>query len=83
MCITDATVHGCTEQEHGARLHHMMEVTRELGLVFIKVKCTMKVSSNKFFGCIYNTDGVHPDPEKVAIHNMAYPRNVTSLQELL
>ena len=37
-----------------------------------------------FFGCLYNANGVHLDPEKVdAVHALPAPTNVTELQEFL
>ena len=38
----------------------------------------------KFFGCLYDESGVHPDPEKVdAVHALPTPTNITELQEFL
>ena len=37
-----------------------------------------------FFGCLYNGNGVHPDPGKVnAVQALPVPTNVTELQEFL
>ena len=47
-------------------------------------KTHVKAPGAKFFGCLYNADGVHPDPEKVnAIHVLPEPTNITELQEFL
>ena len=36
------------------------------------------------FGCLYDADGVHPDPDKVnAIHALPVSTNITELQEFL
>ena len=44
----------------------------------------MKVPALNFFGCLYDADGVHLDPDKVnAIHALPAPTNVTELQEFL
>ena len=38
----------------------------------------------KFFGCLCDESGVHPDPEKVdAVHALPTPTNITELQEFL
>ena len=38
----------------------------------------------KFFGCLYDESGIHPDPEKVdAVHALLTPTNITELQEFL
>ena len=37
----------------------------------------------KFFGCLYDEAGVHPDPEKVgAVHTLPTPTNITELQRV-
>ena len=66
----DITVHGCTEAEHDAHLHNLMQVACKYGVVFNPQK--MHVN---FFVCLYNANGVHPDPEKVdAVHALQHPR---------
>ena len=38
----------------------------------------------KFFGCLYDESGVHPDPEKVdAVHALPTPTTITELQGFL
>ena len=47
-------------------------------------KTHVKVPGLNFFGCLYDADGVHPDPDKVnAVHALPVPTNVTELQEFL
>ena len=47
-------------------------------------KTPVKAPAVNFFGCLYDADGVHPDPDKVdAIHALPVPTNVTKLQEFL
>ena len=80
----DITVHGHTEAEHDAQLLKLMEVAQKYGLVFITRKMKVKAPIKKFFGCLYDESGVHPDPEKVdAVHALPTPINVTGLQEFL
>ena len=44
----------------------------------------MKAQAVNFFGCLYDANGVHPDPGKVdAVHALLAPTNVTKLQEFL
>ena len=44
----------------------------------------MKAQAINFFDCLYNANGVHPDPGKVnAIHALLEPTNITELQEFL
>lgn len=80
----DITVFGRDEKEHDKNLHKLMQRAREHGLVFNPNKCHIKGDSIKFFGNIYNKNGVHPDPEKVqAIANLAVPNDVSELQSFL
>ena len=44
----------------------------------------VKAPMVKFFGCLYDEYGIHPDPEKVdIIHALPTPANITELQEFL
>ena len=80
----DITVHGCTEAEHDSHLHNLMQVACKYGGVINPQKTHVKAPAVNFFGCLYNANGVHPDPEKVdAVHALPAPTNVTKLQEFL
>lgn len=37
-----------------------------MGLVFNREKCELNVPQIKFFGMMYDKDGVHPDPANVS-----------------
>ena len=79
----DIIIHGKDEAEHDRRIHKFMKVTREHGLVLNK-KCEVKSNSDKFFGCVYDKHGPHPDPSKVsAIKKMPAPQNKGELQSFL
>ena len=61
-----------------------MQTTHKYNLVFNPQKTYVKAQTINFFGCLYNANGVHPDPGKVdAVHALLAPRNVTELQEFL
>ena len=80
----DITIHGCTEAEHDAHLQNLMQVAHKYGVVFNPQKMHVKAPAINFFGCLYNANGVHLDPEKVdAVHALPAPMNVTELQEFL
>ena len=82
--VDDITVHGCTEAEHDACLHNLMQVACKYGVVFNPQKMHVKAPTVNFFGCLYDANGVHLDPEKVdAVHALPAPTNVTELQEFL
>ena len=80
----DITIHGCTEAEHDALLHNLMQVACKYGVVFNPHKMHVKPPAINFFGSLYDANGVHPDPEKVdAVHALPAPTNITELQEFL
>ena len=61
-----------------------MRITRKYDLVFNPQKTHVKAQAINFFGCLYNANGVHPDPGKVdAVHALPAPTNITELQEFL
>ena len=78
------TVHGCTEAEHDACLRDLMRIACKYDLVFNPQKTNVKAQAINFFGCLYDANGVHPDPGKVdAVHALPAPTNITELQEFL
>ena len=53
-------------------------------MVFNPQKTYVKAQAINFFGCLYDANGVHPDPGKVnTVHTLPAPTNVTKLQEFL
>ena len=83
--ITDnITMHGCTEAEHDACLRDLMRIAYKYDLVFNPKKTHVKAQAVNFFGCLYDANGIHPDPGKVdAVHALPSPTNITELQEFL
>ena len=80
----DIIIHGKDDVEHDRRLHKFMNITREHRLVLNKKKCEVKSNSVKFFGCVYEKHGAHPDPSKVsAIKEMPDPQNIGELRASL
>ena len=61
-----------------------MHIAHKYDLVFNPQKTHMKAQAINFFGCLYDANGVHPDPGKVdAVHALPAPTNITELQEFL
>ena len=85
IAITDdVIVHGKDDEDHDRNLHHLMKVAQKCGLVFNAAKCFIKTPQIKFFGMVYDANGVHPDPEKCAeIQAIPAPKNVTEIQQFL
>ena len=76
----DITIHGHTEAEHDAHLQNLMQVASEYGVVVNPQKMHVNAPAVNIFGCLYNANGVHPDPEKIdAVHALPAPTNVTEL----
>ena len=79
----DITIHSCTEAEHDTHLHNLMQVAHSMELCSTH-RNACKGPSHKLLCCLYDANGVHPDPEKVdAVHALPAPTNVTKLQEFL
>ena len=65
-------------------VHNLMQLAHKHGLVFNLQKTQVKAAAVKFFGNIYDENGVHPDPAKVeAIHRITPPQNLKELQAFL
>ena len=61
-----------------------MQTAHENGLVFNLDKCSLKAESVMFFGCLYDKNGIKPDPTKMeAICAMPAPSCWHELQELI
>ena len=61
-----------------------MHIACKYDLVFNPQKTHVKAQAINFFGCLYDANGVHPDPGKVnTVHALPAPTNVTELQEFL
>ena len=67
-------VHGVTEEQHNKNMRSLIGHARENGLVFNPKKCPLKADSVMFFECLYDRNGIRPDPAKVeAIQAMPAP----------
>ena len=77
----DIIIHSKSDKDHNRNLHHLMKVAQKYGLVINAAKCFIKTPQIKFFGMVYDTNGVHPDPEKCAeIQAIPTPESVTEIQ---
>ena len=80
----DVVVFGKNEKEHDNNLRNLMEAAKENYLVFSSTKCNIKTKSIKFFGGVYDENGVHPDPPQIEyIKALKSPVNVAKLQHVL
>ena len=80
----DIFVAGVDHKDHYRALKECLEVLRQNGLTAKKSKCEFAKPSIKFFGLIFSSKGVHPDPEKVeALKAAEPPRSKKELRSFL
>ena len=78
----DVGVFGCTEEEHNANLHQLMQAAQKHGMVFNGDKCKINTSKLHLFGLVFDANGVHPDPGRIDdIRRMTKPANADELRE--
>ena len=63
--VDDIIVHGVAEEQHKKNMRSFMDHTCENGLVFNPEKCSLKADSVMFFRCLYDRNGIRPNPAKV------------------
>ena len=80
----DVAVFGKDEKEHGATLHNLMKIAQQEGLVFNPDMCDIKKQKMCFLGLEFSSQGVNPDPEKIAaISQLQTPKDAVKLREFL
>lgn len=80
----DVVVYGEDDDAHDRNLHKLMKRAENTGLVFNSNKCAIKQSSVSFFGNIYTTEGIKPDPAKINdIQKMPTPQNKDDLHRFM
>ena len=80
----DILVTGNTSEEHDKNLKLTFQVLKDAGLTLNKKKCIFKKSEVNFFGLVFNSEGVSPDPEKVAaLKTCSPPTNKKELRSFL
>ena len=63
----DIVVQGVTEEQHDNNMGKLLGKAPVNGLVFNPDKCSLNVESVMFFGCLYDKNGIRPDPAKVEV----------------
>lgn len=80
----DIVVFGKTEAEHDKHLDDVMKRTEQVGLCLNPDKCVVKSDRIKFFGNYLSSNGLEPDPDKIAaIVDMSPPTDALELQSFL
>ena len=82
--IDDIIIHGKTKEEHDLNLRKLMETARIAGLTLNSNKCAINQEQVRFFGAIFDKNGIHPDPQKVEeIKSLPSSTNNIEVQEVL
>ena len=82
--IDDVIIHGKTKEEHDLNLRKPMETARTAVLTFNSNKCAINQEHVRFFGAIFDKNGIHPNPPKIAeIESLSSPTNITELRKVL
>lgn len=82
--IDDILIATSTEEEHELVLRKIMERANKLNIKFNKDKIQYKVNEVKFFGHIFSSKGVKPDPDRVsALQAIQDPKNKKELQRIM
>ena len=75
---------GNTEAEHDEHLDNVIKRTPEDGICLNHDKCVVKSHRIKLFGNYLSSNGLEPDPDKIAaIVDMTPPTNAQELQSFL
>ena len=78
----DVVIYGSTEEEHDKNLIQFMNVVKEHGLTLNSQKCDIKKTEVSFFGNVYTSIGMKPDPQKVQdLIEMPEPTNKAELRQ--
>src|SRR5436190_16126506 len=80
----DILIYGKSKDEHDAALHTVLKRLQSNGLTLNSKKCLFNLGQLKFYGFIFSSDGIKPDPEKVeAFTKLKAPKTVTEVRSLL
>lgn len=82
--VDDNLVYGKTCEEHDANLRNFLTRSREKGVKLNSDRLAVGRTEVPYFGHILSSDGLKPDPEKIAaICDMELPRNRKELKTVL
>ena len=80
----DIIIYGKTQVDHDASLHATLKQLEERGAKLIREKCNISVQEFTFFGHVFSSDGIKPDPQKIAaIVNAESPATVSEVRSFL
>ena len=80
----DVVVFGKTQADHDRALHAVCQKFSEANLTLNQEKCEFNKSSITFFGFVFSSKGISPDPIKVeAINTAKHPTSVSGIRSFL
>ena len=80
----DIYIGGSDKAQHDERLRAVLQKLQENNLTINPPKCEFRVSKMLFFGHVFSSSGISPDPKKVtAIQTVNAPTNVTEVKSIL
>ena len=80
----DILVTGRTPGEHNKNLRLTLQILKGAGLTLNRKKCVFYKTEVEFFGLVFNSEGISPDPKKVAaLKSCAPPTNKKELRSFL
>lgn len=82
--VDDVLVYGATREAHDRNLRAMLQRSREKGVRLNPEKSIIGATEVSYFGHCLSSEGIKPDPEKVAaVKMMKPPRNRAELETVL
>ena len=80
----DIIIYGKTQADHDKALDATLRRLSDKGLTLNKEKCHFNQDKVDFYGLVFSSSGISPDPKKVsAIKDIAQPRNVSEVKSFL
>ena len=80
----DIFVYSKTREEHNTNLLQLMKTASKNGLVFNSHKCSIRQLQITFYGAVFTSKGMKPDPTKIqALQDLPTPDNHKQLQSFL
>ncbi|KAK3716437.1 hypothetical protein QZH41_016846, partial [Actinostola sp. cb2023] len=80
----DIIIYGVNTEGHDKTLHAVLNRLQELNLTLKKEKCKFYMPRIEFFGMVFSSQGMSPDPAKVdAIKNAESPTSASDVRSLL
>lgn len=80
----DIIIFGTTQQEHDVALEKTFQRLSERGLTINEKKCEYNKEQIEFFGLVFSSRGVSPDPKKVeAVQKIEAPKNASEVRSFL